>query len=48
MTSGYVLQSYCHMHVEVLDRHITYDEVFETIMSMSNGKAPGPDGVEML
>uniref|UniRef100_A0A673IRE6 Reverse transcriptase domain-containing protein n=1 Tax=Sinocyclocheilus rhinocerous TaxID=307959 RepID=A0A673IRE6_9TELE len=36
--------------VEALDSSITYDEIFKTIMSMSNGKATDPDGIiiEML
>uniref|UniRef100_A0A8C2PXD3 Reverse transcriptase domain-containing protein n=1 Tax=Cyprinus carpio TaxID=7962 RepID=A0A8C2PXD3_CYPCA len=35
---------------EILDSSITYNEIFKAIMSMSNGKAPGPDGIiiEML
>uniref|UniRef100_A0A8C2AI13 Reverse transcriptase n=1 Tax=Cyprinus carpio TaxID=7962 RepID=A0A8C2AI13_CYPCA len=30
---------------EILDSNIMYNEVFKAIMSMSNGKAPGPDGI---
>uniref|UniRef100_A0A8C2G765 Reverse transcriptase n=1 Tax=Cyprinus carpio TaxID=7962 RepID=A0A8C2G765_CYPCA len=35
---------------EILDSSITYNEIFKAIMSMSNGKVPGPDGIiiEML
>uniref|UniRef100_A0A672KW72 Reverse transcriptase domain-containing protein n=1 Tax=Sinocyclocheilus grahami TaxID=75366 RepID=A0A672KW72_SINGR len=35
---------------EILDSSITYNEIFKAIMSMSNGKAPGPDSIiiEML
>uniref|UniRef100_A0A8C1VFG1 Reverse transcriptase domain-containing protein n=1 Tax=Cyprinus carpio TaxID=7962 RepID=A0A8C1VFG1_CYPCA len=30
---------------EILDISITYNEIFKVIMSMSNGKAPGPNGI---
>ncbi len=35
---------------EISESSITYNEIFKAIMSMSNGKAPGPDGIiiEML
>ncbi len=35
---------------DILDSSITYNEIFQVFMSMSNGKAPGPDGIiiEML
>lgn len=38
------------LQVEVLDNNITYYEIIKSIISMSNGKAPGPDGIviEML